>query len=79
MVSCRAAGTQPTDGKGSGPRAQRKNLNKPATEDLSSDSWCFRAAGQETGMAMQHYGLGVSVGLKDLPTLRMRIHRQILT
>ena len=28
---------------------------------------------------MQDYGLGLRVGLKDLPTLRTRIHRQILT
>ena len=28
---------------------------------------------------MQDYGLGLLVGLKDLPTLRTRIHRQILT
>ena len=27
-----------------------------------------------TGMAMQDYGLGLRVGLKDLPTLRTRIH-----
>ena len=26
------------------------------------------------GMAMQDYGLGLRVGLKDLPTLRTRIH-----
>ena len=32
---------------------------------------------QIMGMAMQDYGLGLRVGLKDLPTLR--IHRQILT
>ena len=30
-------------------------------------------------MAMQDYGLGLRVGLKDLPTLRTRIHCQILT
>ena len=28
---------------------------------------------------MQDYGLGLRVRLKDLPTLRTRIHRQILT
>ena len=28
---------------------------------------------------MQDYRLGLRVGLKDLPTLRMCIHRQILT
>ena len=28
---------------------------------------------------MQDYGLGLRAGLKDLPTLRTRIHRQILT
>ena len=26
------------------------------------------------GMTMQDYGLGLRVGLKDLPTLRTRIH-----
>ena len=31
----------------------------------------------QAGMAMQDYGLGLRVGLKDLPTLRTRIHRQI--
>ena len=28
---------------------------------------------------MQDYGLGLRVGLKDLPTLRTRVHSQILT
>ena len=28
---------------------------------------------------MQDYGLGLRIGLKDVPTLRTRIHRQILT
>ena len=33
-----------------------------------------RARLHGAGMAMQDYGLGLRVGLKDLPTLRTRIH-----
>ena len=36
---------------------------------------CERAGlRSEFSLAMQDYGLGLRVGLKDLPTLRTRIH-----
>ena len=41
---------------------------------IAARAIAFLARATLTGMAMQDYGLGLRVGLKDLPTLRTRIH-----